>query len=173
MSEGLITANMKLSLEKIITHCFYCNRITDRICSLLSVKFVMPITSGIIHQNLAHRYPLLADVISDYMDARDCTTIYGETPSGDQDYDRPIDCFNKILEINLNLENLTKEAIVLAQSINDYTTKVYLEDFLEDIIPITKDILSLVDKAEMYGNSDSDMMRFDKDIYAFGLFGEE
>ena len=164
MSEGLISKEMKVSLEKIISHCFYNNRILDRMCSILSVTFVMPITSNILHHNLAHLYPLLADDISDYMDSRDCTTIYGETPIGDQEYDTVLDCFNKILEINLRLESLIKESIVLAQSINDYSTKVYLERFLLKILPITKDILLLIDKAEMYGNSDMSLMKLDHDI---------
>ena len=172
MSEGLISKEMKVSLEKIISHCFYNNRILDRMCSILSVTFVMPITSNILHHNLAHLYPLLADDISDYMDSRDCTTIYGETPIGDQEYDTVLDCFNKILEINLRLESLIKESIVLAQSINDYSTKVYLERFLLKILPITKDILLLLDKAEMYGNSDMSLMKLDHDIVSFDIFGE-
>ena len=172
MSEGLISKEMKVSLEKIISHCFYNNRILDRMCSILSVTFVMPITSNILHHNLAHLYPLLADDISDYMDSRDCTTIYGETPIGDQEYDTVLDCFNKILEINLRLESLIKESIVLAQSINDYSTKVYLERFLLKILPITKDILLLIDKAEMYGNSDISLMKLDHDIVSFDIFGE-
>lgn len=172
MSEGLISKEMKVSLEKIISHCFYNNRILDRMCSILSVTFVMPITSNILHHNLAHLYPLLADDISDYMDSRDCTTIYGETPIGDQEYDTVLDCFNKILEINLRLESLIKESIVLAQSINDYSTKVYLERFLLKILPITKDILLLIDKAEMYGNSDMSLMKLDHDIVSFDIFGE-
>ena len=172
MSEGLISKKMKESLEKIISHCFYNNRMLDRICSVLSVTFVMPITSNILHHNLAHLYPLLADKISDYMDSRDCTTLYGETPTVDQDYDTVLDCFNKMLEINLQLESLIKDSIVLAQESKDYSTKVYLEEFLLEIIPITKDILLLVDKAEMYGDSDMAMMKFDHDMPSFNVFGE-
>lgn len=168
--EGLLTAEIKESLEKVISHCFYANRIVDRICSVLSVSFVMPTTSNIIHHKLAHLYPVLADVISDYMDSRDCTTIYGETVKGDQDYDNYLDCFNKILEINLELEKLTKDSIELAMKTGDFATKVYLEKFLLDIIPITKDILFLVDKAELYGDNDLGMMRFDHDITDFNIF---
>lgn len=172
MEEGLLTNDIKSSLEDIIKHCFYANRILDRICSILSVKFIMSNTSNIIHHNLAHRYPILADGISDYMDTRDCTTIYGETPIGNQDYDDYLECFNKILEINLDLEKRVKEAIDVARNNNDYTTKVYLEKYLLDIIPITKDILLLVDKAEMYGNNKLSMMKFDHDISEFGIFGD-
>lgn len=173
MSEGLISKEIKAALEKIISHCFYSNRMLDRMCSVLSVSFVMPITSSILHHNLAHYYPILADYISDYMDGRDCTTIYEETPRGDQEYDTPLDCFNKLLEINLHLEKLITDAIILSQSNGDYTTKVYLEEFLLKIIPITKDILLLVDKAELYGDSDSGITRLDSDITDFGLFGDE
>lgn len=168
--EGLLTKEIKESLEKVISHCFYANRILDRICSVLSVSFVMPITSNILHHKLAHRYPILADVVSDYMDSRDCTTIYGETVKGDQEYENYLECFNKVLEINLELEKLIKDSIELALKIGDYTTKVYLEKFLLDITPITKDILFLVDKAEMYGDNETGMMRFDHDITDFNIF---
>ena len=170
--EGLLTGEIKESLEKIVSHCFYANRITDRICSILSVSFVMPNTSNIIHHKLAHRYPVLADGISDYMDSRDCTTIYGETPRGDQEYGSYLDCFNKILEVNLDFERLVKEAIETAIKAGDYTTKIYLENYLLNIIPITKDILTLVDKAEMYGNNNSGTMKFDHDISDFNVFEE-
>lgn len=167
---GLLNLNIKLSLEKIVKHCFYSNRMIDRICSLLSVKFVMPNTEKVVHPGLAHRYPALADDISGYMDDRGCTTIYGETPIGDQEYDAPIDCFNKMLELNLEMELLVKESITEAFNNGDYTTKAFLESFLLELISITKDILTVVDKAEMYGDSKADWMRFDHDFSDFNVF---
>lgn len=169
--EGLLSSAIKTSLEKIVSHCFYCNRIADRICSILSVKFVMPITSNIIHENVAHLYPLLADNISGYMDSRDCTIIYGETPKGNQEYDSAIECFNKLLEVQLQLENLTKESIAMANKENDYTTKVLLDSFLLRLIPLTSDLLTLVDKAELYSDSSMGMMKLDHDVPSFNLFG--
>lgn len=172
MQEGLLTGEMKASLEKIVKHCFYCNRIADRIVSFMSIKFVMPISANIIHKNIAHMYlgDLGADGISGYMDSRNCTTIYGETPIGDQIYESPRECLNKILEINLEWENLVKDSIKLAHEEGDYTTVVFLQDYLEDIIPITADILTLVDKMEMYDDTKSGWMRFDKDILKFPVF---
>ena len=172
MSEGLLTLEIKSLLEDIISHCFYSNRIIDRMCSVISVKFVMPNTSNMIHHKLAHLYPLLADEISDYMDSRDCTTIYGATIAGDQNYDDYIECFRIMLEINLNLESLIKNAIIAAQTNGDYSTKVYLENFLLKIIPITRDVMTLLDKAEMYGDSDLNSMQFDHDLSKFNVFGE-
>lgn len=164
MGEGLITLKVKQGLEEIISKCFHANRILDRISSVLSVTFVMPNTSNIVHHNLAHLYPLLADDVSNYMDDRDCTTIYGETVKGDQEYDNYVECFKTMLEINLELESLIKDAIIVSQDEFDYTTKVFLESFLLKIIPVTQKILLLTDKAEMYGESKNDSMKFDYDI---------
>ena len=47
-----------------------------------------------------------------------------------------------------------------------------LEQFMLKITHITKDILLLVDKAEMYGDSDTSMMKFDHDMPSFNVFGE-
>ena len=91
LSEGLLTIEIKEALEEIVKQCFYNNRIADRIASLLSVQFVMPATEKIIHSKYAHLMPILADVITDYMSARDCSAIYGETPIGNQEYNTPLD----------------------------------------------------------------------------------
>lgn len=171
--EGLISEKIKLSLEEIISHCFYINRIADRIVSVLSVKFVMPNVAELYHKNYAHWAPAYADKISEYMDARDCSTIYGATPAGDQSYDNPIDCINKSLEMNIELEKIIKKAIITADEEGDYTTKVFLENALLDVIPLTKDLLLLIDKMEFYGDTPKDWMKIDHDVNDFKIFGGE
>ena len=167
MGEGLLTTEVKAALEEIVAKCFYNNRMLDRIVSILSVKFVMPVTGDIIHHRLAHLYPNIADLVSDYMAERNCTTIYNETPAGNQDYDSPLDCFNYMLELNLDLENIVKKAIKVSHDEGDYTTTVFLDSFLRMLIPITDDMLLLVDKATMYGNSNLSWMKYDNDIEDF------
>ena len=167
MGEGLLTTEVKAVLEEIVAKCFYNNRMLDRIVSILSVKFVMPVTGDIIHHRLAHLYPNIADLVSDYMAERNCTTIYNETPAGNQDYDSPLDCFNYMLELNLDLENIVKKAIKVSHDEGDYTTTVFLDSFLRMLIPITDDMLLLVDKATMYGNSNLSWMKYDNDIEDF------
>lgn len=167
MGEGLLTTEVKAVLEEIVAKCFYNNRMLDRIVSILSVKFVMPVTGDIIHHRLAHLYPNIADLVSDYMAERNCTTIYNETPAGNQDYDSPLDCFNYMLELNLDLENIVKRAIKVSHDEGDYTTTVFLDSFLRRLILITDDMLLLVDKATMYGNSNLSWMKYDNDIEDF------
>ena len=172
LSEGLLTIEIKEALEEIVEQCFYNNRIADRIASLLSVQFVMPATEKIIHSKYAHLMPILADVITDYMSARDCSAIYGETPIGNQEYNTPLDCFQKLLEINLELESKTKKAIDVVMEQKDYVTKVELDSFLKSLIPITNSLLTLVDKAENYNKLEDsrEWMSFDKDVHIFNLF---
>lgn len=169
---GLINEEVKKALEDIIGWCFWCNRVVDRICSVLSINFVMPITSKLLHLKLAHLYPLLADDVSDYMDSRDCSVIYHDTPIGDQEYESSLDCFVKMLTINLDLEKRIHEAIAIAKEQGDYSTKIFLENYLLKILPITQDLLTLEDKAEMYGDTDMSNMKLDHDIHSFGIFGD-
>ena len=168
--EGLISEKIKSSLENVVSHCFYINRIADRIVSVLSVKFVMPKTAELYHHNYAHWAPAFADKITEYMDSRDCTTIYGETPKGDQVYDSPLECLNKSLEMNLDLEKYLKKSIMIAKEEEDYTTLVFLENALLEVIPITKDLLLIIDKMELYGDTPKDLMKVDHDINDFGVF---
>ena len=72
-----------------------------------------------------------------------------------------------MLELNLDLENIVKKAIKISDDNGDYTTKVFLDSFLRKLILITDDILLLVDKAEMYGNSHMSWMKYDNDIEDF------
>lgn len=167
--EGLLTLEIKAMLEDIVGQCFYNNRMFDRIVSILSVPMVMPSTSNIVHQRMAHAYPQLADIISDYMADRDCTTIYRETPIGDQDYETPLECFNMMLQCNLDLEKKVINAIKKSESTGDYTTKVNLDSFLIIVYILTKDIMTLIDKAEMYGDAKISWMKFDHDVEDFGL----
>ena len=172
MKNGLLKDEMKEYLENIIGKCFLNNRMFDRMVSILSVKLVMPITGDIIHHKLAHLYPRIADLVSDYMAQRNCTTIYQQTPEGSQDYNNPIECFDYMLELNLSLEKEVKNAIKLADEINDYTTKVFLDDFLRKLISVTDTILLLDDKIGMYENNKNGWMKFDSDIEDFNIKGE-
>jgi ferritin len=159
----LINDKVNNKLNEIVKKLFEGNRILDRCMTEFSVKFAMNNTEGQLHPKLAHLYPKLADVISDYQSARDCLTIYGETPLDDSDYNSPLDIFNKILEYQEDLESLVAESIDTAKEDSDYTTKVVLDKFLLDIVPVMNQILLLVDKAESY----KDWMMFDADIEKF------
>jgi hypothetical protein len=132
--------------------------------SILDVKFTMNKTSDILHSKLAHLFPLLGDVVSDYQSARNCLTIYGETPKDDSDYSNPKEFFEKILEFMQDLESLCHEAYVLSLSSEDIITLSFIQKFSRLLIPVTAQCLLLADKAETYKG---DWMKFDHDIDDF------
>ncbi len=166
---SLIDNKLNEKLNDIVTFCFLGNRVCDRAMSVLDVKFVMNKTSSILHEKLAHLFPMLADVVSDYQSSRNCLTIYGETPRDDTDYSSPIDFFEKALEFMQDLESLCYETHVLATESSDLTTVSFLEKYSRLLIPVTNQCILLVDKGLLYNN---DWIRFDHDIDDFIILSE-
>lgn len=167
MPKGLIKENINETLNQLVGDCFAMNRMLDRMMSILSIKFVMPKTVSILHPKLAHAYPALADVLSDYQGSRNNLTIYPETPIGNEDYSTPLEIFNRMLMKQLEMEESISEAIVLAYDEGDMMTKVFLQNFLLDFNKYTEQILLLIDKATMYGDNPVHWMLFDSNVEDF------
>ena len=148
--KSLINDSVNNKLNEIIKMLFLGNRIMDRALSVMSVKFCMTKTSDLIHPRVAHIYPKLADIISDYQSSRDCLSVYGLTPLEETDYNDPMEIFDRMIDYQEDLESLITESIELAQSESDYTTKVTLEDFLLSLVPLMNQLLLLADKMEAY-----------------------
>ncbi len=170
MKSGLISNDLNNSLNSLVGECFLGNRILDRDMSLLSVKFVMNNTVKYLHTGFSHKYPLLADKISDYQGSRNNLTVYPATPEDASDYDTPLDLFNRFYSYQVKFEDSIKEVIAQSEDEKDITTKEFLEQFLLELSKYTDQVILLCDKAELYG---SNYMDFDRDIKKFFLFGDE
>lgn len=147
---GLINDSVRLKLDELVTKLFLGNRIADRGMSQLDVKFAMNKTVKNLHPKLAHRLSAEADKVSDFMGDRNVLTVYGATPLDDSEYNSPIDFFTKMLDYCVELENLCCEVRDTAEENNDYTTRAFIDSFLLGFIPITKQCLLLIDKANAY-----------------------
>lgn len=167
---ALISEKLNKGLDDIVTKFFYLNRIADRGVSVIDVKFVMNNSAQIIHQKLAHAFPLIADEVSEFQGKRGCLTIYGLTPLDDTDYASPMDFFERLMGEMLVAEALVGDAIELAIEEDDYTTRAFLQKFLVDLIPYTHACMIIVDKARAYGG---DWMRFDHDFDDFDAMFED
>ena len=146
---GLIPENINSKLDEIVTKCFEGNRIADRGMSVLAVKFVMSNTSEILHEKLAHLYPLLADKVSTFQESRNNLTFYGLTPADNTDYDSPLQFFERMFDYMVDLEAGISSAIRIARD-EDYMTYSFLLGFLLEINKVTEQCLLLLDKAEQY-----------------------
>jgi len=163
MLKQLIPQELNSKLDEIVTKCFEGNRISDRGMSVLGVKFAMNNTENLLHEHLAHYFPVLADKVSSYQGSRNCLTVYGLTPEDSSDYETPLAFFEKLLEYMMDLESSIGDAIELAKD-DDHATFSFLVGFLNDIVKVTNQCLLLVDKAEAYGE---DIMAFDRGIELF------
>lgn len=160
----LIENSLNGKLDDIVTFCFLGNRICDRAMSVLDVKFAMNQTSSILHSKLAHLFPLLADVVSDYQSSRNNLTVYGETPKDDADYASPKEFFEKMLDYMQELESMCYEAYDMADESCDLTTISFLQKFSRLLIPVTSQCILLLDKSNLYNDN---WMFFDRDVEHF------
>ena len=168
MASLLISENMGQALDILLGRFFQANRILDRISAELSVKFVMPNTSNIVHKFWAHEMPLIADLISEYCDSRNYASNYPETTKDYSQYENLTEIFNKALDFMLEIEDETMNCISLAMDEKDYMTKAFLEKFLlEKINPFTKLAQNFVDYVEKNGDEPSKHMSIDARINRF------
>lgn len=163
----LISDEIKAGLNNISGLLFIGNAIADNAVYQLSVKFVMPNTTEIVHLKFAHELPLLADKISDYADARNVYLNRPVVPKQDKEYNNIKDIFVDLLKYMVDLETLTKTVIRDCDKNNDLTTKVFLDSFLRDLIPYTKMMLGFNDYIEMNGFTPKDNMDMDARINKF------
>ncbi len=160
----LVSDTIARECEALIGLCFVGNRIMDRIKSELSVTFVMPITSNIIHLKMSHKMPLLADEIGDYLESRNYSECYPATLADYTKYSNSRECFDKILEYFIDLERSIKNVIDKAIDEGDKMTMKFLHDFLLEVKDYTAMALTLVDASEMYGHAPKDNMQLDSNI---------
>jgi len=165
---SLLSEPVNKKLDELLTACFAGNRLCDRAMSVLDVKFFMNKSVSILHPGIAHLFPMLGDVVSEFQSDRNQMSVYGLTPLDATDYNSPQDFFEKLLEFVEDLESLSYDVKQIALDENDHTTVAFIDDFIETITPLTKQCLLLVDKGNAYKG---DWMRFDHDIEDFFVLG--
>lgn len=174
MSRALISQKTAISLENLMGLFFTLNRLLDRAQAQLSVKFVMPKTSNIVHIHWSHIMPLVADKISDYCDDRNYAVNYPATTQDYTNYNNLMEMFTKILDYMIEIEGTVAECVDLAEEENDIMTKHFLEKFLvKEVKPYTKMALAFVDYIERNGDTPKDHMDMDDRINKFlGIEGD-
>lgn len=163
----LLSDSVIRELSNIQGMLFIGNSIADNAVYQLSVKFVMPRTTEIVHHRFAHEMPLLADNITDYADDRNVYLHRPVVPEHKKEYSNIKEIFDELLEYMVNLEKIVSHAIDVCIDDNDKTTKVFLDSFLRDLIPYTKMMLGFVDYIEMNGYTSKDNMDMDARINKF------
>ena len=163
---GLISEKLNNMLCEIIGECFAINRMLDRGMSLLDTKFAMKNTAALLHPGLAHVFlgSKFADGIGDYIGSRNNLVYYPATPIGDKDYIAPLEFVKDFYTHMINLQTMTYDAIDEAVEEGDYSTKVFLDGFLKNIVEYTDIAQTLIDVFNSYGFSSVNLQLLDANI---------
>ena len=151
----LVTENTQKVLIELIGRCFAENRYTDRLVSVLGVKFAYNNTADLIHQHIAHMYPALADEIGEKtLERYNIPVFYPATPEGGR---------------TINFQIALMGACKIAQENGDIHVYADLLDMLEDYNKVVEQAILLSDKIDVYGTNPS----YDNHIKGFWFLGND
>lgn len=163
----LISDRMEKELTNLYGLCFIGNSICDNFVTQLAVKFVMPNTSNIVHYNMAHVYPELADFIGEYAQDRNSWLHRPLVPAHTEDYSGLKPMFDILLQYMIDFEKQVGYVMDIAISEDDKQTLKNLDKFLRKLKVLTKMCLDFCDYIEANGDTPKDHMDMDARINKF------
>ena len=157
------------AIRECNTKCFYMNRLYDTAMDTLSIDFVCPQAEKLMHENMAHTFPLLAAELNHKcLGAFNIKTYYGATPAGDWTWNNLLEMMEELMNETFGFQNVFMGALKVAIENNDYLVVVELNELLREVNKIVEQIILIRDKAELYGDN---YTAFDKDIPSFFYLG--
>lgn len=164
----LISKETDHALDQLTGAFFDLNRTLDRCVTILQNTWSMPQAADIIHHNLAHLMPLLADKVTEIKDRYNLTSVYPQTHGDAREYENLRDMFETVLSEFEETYKIFQIIITQAQDQHEYNVVADLYDLMEDFNEVMGQIMTLRDKSlQMSEKFDT----FDKHITAWGING--
>lgn len=121
------------------------NRIFDRACSVLKVKFNMYNLEQVLHQDYAHYFPVFSDKIVDFVQGYNQDVVYPETIAGEQEYENPIEL---IIQLRSYFLSFKETILKISQALDEadfiqYELKIYLEELNYSLINKAQRIIKI------------------------------
>lgn len=166
----IVTQQTQDAVEQLIGQAFFMNRKIDRMVSVLGTKFAYNNTAELIHLQLAHAFPILADEFAEKcLERYNIPVYYPATPEGKEDYQSVSEIIHKLEELLLDYQTLLMGACKVAFDNNDIHVYADLLDILEDYNKFPEQGILLADKIDLYGDNPS----YDIHVYKFWNLGEK
>lgn len=166
----IVTQQTQDAVEQLIGRAFFMNRKIDRMVSVLGVKFAYNNTSSLIHLNIAHFFPLVADTLGEKcLERYNIPVYYPATPDGKEDYQSVSEIIHRLEELLLEYQTMLMGACKVAMDNNDIHVYADLLDVLKEFNMYVEQGILLTDKIDSYGN----VQAFDHDINKFWILGEK
>lgn len=156
----LIHEETLIALDKMSQRFFWMNKKLDRIKSVLDVDFTMPVLSGLIHENLAHKYPLLADEINDIQEKFNYSANYLGVEGATEEYSTVLEMMEKLHTWTVETNEQLNQTIEVAKRNGDWNVFWKLSPISIQYSDYISNAILLKDKAMGYGNN---LMAMDKD----------
>lgn len=148
------------ALDEMSQRFFWMNKKIDRMKSVLDVDFTMPILSELIHHDLAHMYPLLADEVNDIQEQFNYDANYLGVEGATEDYESVIEMMEKLHTWTLETNSQLNETIRIAMEEGDMNVYWKLSPISIEYSKYISNSILLKDKAMGYGTN---LMAMDKD----------
>lgn len=148
----LISERTIKEINHLSQQCFWLNRVVDRAVSVLSVGFSCSKASEILHEGLAHKYPLLADDVNSILDMYNEGIVYLETRRDDRDYEDLSEIFQTILDENIRLYDLARSVYKVANEEGDFNVSAHMSEFMRKLNKFMNQVILLRDKAVLMNN---------------------
>lgn len=158
------------AVTELIGDCFKMNRHLDRLVSVLGVEFAYNNTASLVHQGIAHYYPMLADSLGEKcLERYNIPVYYAATPEGGQDYTSVTEIIKDLEKVNIEFQTKMMGCCKVAFENNDIHVYAELLDLLEDVNKIVEQVILLSDKIDVY----KDNVAYDNHVTGFWILGED
>lgn len=165
----IVSKQTQEALMELIKQCFVENRKFDRLVSVLGVKFACNQSASLIHKYIAHYFPQLSDKIGELcLERYNISVIYGETPSGAEDYSTVSEIVHTIADRIISFQSMFMGVAKIAFENNDLNVYSDLLVLLVEYNKVVEQAILLRDKIDFY----NEVMLFDHDIDTFWILEE-
>ena len=89
-----------------------------------------------IRPGIAHKFPLLADIITEYLGKRNYAVYYGLIPQIDYRYDKPSEYFWEFVNIMGEIRDDINTSLEMAENVKDYASSDILASFLSEYVDL-------------------------------------
>ena len=166
----IVSENTIQAVTELIKKCFEENRAFDRMVSVLGVDFACSNSAELIHKNIAHAFPALADDFgARCLERYNISVKYGATPAAEENYNSVEEIIARMKARSIEFQIAIMGACKISCDNNDIHVYSDLIEILRGYNNIVEQLILLHDKIKAYG---SNAMAFDHDISTFWILGD-
>ena len=168
----MISPEVNDKLNDLVAYQFYLNRVWDAGLSKLNVDFVMSNFEATFHAGLAHKFPLIADAISEVQTNFNNVTTYKLTPQGRNDFATPLEFFEFALAEMVRGQKMIVECTEMLQGMPDEfginpVIAASLKKLARFFAAYVGQAILLRDKSKAYGQKPLNIQLFDEEADSF------